>query len=294
MRASSSVCSGRRLCVAAVEPAEEVELAALAVLAHAGRVGEVRDRLGAAAEAGPLVDGRHEAGAPVARAAGDGRPHDVLEHHVGRHVLILGADAVADPAPQRGAAGEDRAGVHLADAADVVQAVRPARADHRQVVGALGGVGEPVGDPEAPLPVLLPLAPGGQQRGVALSHRRDDGLEGRRQGLAGQLVELRLGVERVDVARPPLHEQEDDALGPARSAPGGRRRRGRGTRRVEAEQVRQAEGAEAGAAIQEHLPPREHRHPVGNPRPSVACLVAHEGASRFRSCRDVDRARFTL
>ena len=30
--------------------------------------------------------------------------------------------------------------------------------------------------------------------------------------LAGQLVEQRLGVEQVDVARPALHEQEDDAL----------------------------------------------------------------------------------
>ena len=45
--------------------------------------------------------------------------------------------------------------------------------------------------------------------------------------LAVQRVELGLVVERVDVARPAVHEQEDDALGL------GRQRRGLGRQRVD-------------------------------------------------------------
>ena len=56
------------------------------------------------------------------------------------------------------------------------------------------------------------------------------GLKLERQRLAGQPVDLRLGVERVDVTRPAFHEQEDHAPGRRGPTPRGGRddRRWRG------------------------------------------------------------------
>ena len=66
--------------VAAIEPVEELELAPLPLRADLGGRPQVGDRLGAAVEPRPLVDGRHEAGPPVPRAAGHLRRGIVLHH----------------------------------------------------------------------------------------------------------------------------------------------------------------------------------------------------------------------
>ena len=83
----------------------------------------------AVAEPRSLIRRRHEPGAPDAAAAG--RLFVVVQqHHKRGQVLVLGSQTVGHPRSQAGPPGKDAAGVHLADAADVVQPVRPARTDH--------------------------------------------------------------------------------------------------------------------------------------------------------------------
>ena len=54
------------------------------------------------------------------------------------------------------------------------------------------------------------MASSGLRRDLAARRHR---AEARRQGLAGEPLEVGLGVERLEVARPAVHEQEDDPLG---------------------------------------------------------------------------------
>ena len=61
--------------------------------------------------------------------------------------------------------------------------------------------------------------------------RRVDGFANRvRDGLAVELLQLGLVVERIDVRRPADHEEEDDGLGARREM---RRTRGEGVERIE-------------------------------------------------------------
>jgi hypothetical protein len=69
----------------------------------------------------------------------------VLHHDEGGQMPLFSVpSAVVDPGAQRRLAREDRAGVHLADAGGVVDAVGLARTDDREVVGARGDVRDPV------------------------------------------------------------------------------------------------------------------------------------------------------
>ena len=75
-------------------------------------------------------------------------------------------------------------------------------------------------------------------------------------GLAGVLGEQRLGVERVDVRRPAVHEQVDDVLGLGREVRRVRQQRiaaGRGGCLCCAEQVAEGQCAEAHAAALKQL-----------------------------------------
>ena len=113
-------------------------------------------------------------------------------------------------------------------------------------------------------------------------------------GLPWYFVEHRLGVERVDVRRPAVHEQVDDLLGPGREVgrPRGQRverigrrraRPGRGERSepaVVAEHARQAEEAEAHAAAVEDLATGEEG--VGGAE--LRYWGHHGGDSRVSAC----------
>ena len=140
-----------------------------------------------------LKHGGQKAAAPVLWAAVD---FGVIGHDDERgQILVGGAEAVESPGPERGPAGEDVAGVHLADGADVVQAVGIAGADHTEVVGMPGDFGIPVGNPQAALPVLAPLAARGHEAVAGGAHRSDGAAEGFRHRLAVQLIERGLWVE---------------------------------------------------------------------------------------------------
>ena len=84
-----------------------------------------------------------------------------------------------------------------------------------------GGVREQLADLDAALAVLLELERRGE-RGAGLALGRQ---VRHRQGLAGVFVQRRLGVERIDVGGPAVHEQVDDALGLRRKMRQPRRQR---------------------------------------------------------------------
>ncbi len=80
-----------------------------------------------------------------------------------------------------------------------------------------------------------------------------------RQRLAGILRQRRLGIERIDVRRPAVHEQVDDALGLGRKVRRARRQRVGvdhvlgGEQAFAAEELSQAERGEAHAAAAQQL-----------------------------------------
>ena len=165
--------------MALIELVEKRHLALLPRGADILRRLEVGDRLGAPIEPRALIGRRHEARAPVPRAT---RHHGagIVEHdHKARQICVLGPQAVAHPTSQRRPARQRRAGIHLADAAHMIQPVGPARADHGQVVDACGDVGKPVRNPDSALAVLLPFPLRRQERSPAFSHGRDHRLEAR-------------------------------------------------------------------------------------------------------------------
>ena len=97
---------------------------------------------------------------------------------------------------QHGRAVDRRVRVHRVDEGHVIDAVRQVRKHVRDHLAALAV------RPECPLraddpPLVLLAAPA---EGLHLD------------GLAVQPIKLRLVVERIDVARPAVHEQEDHAL----------------------------------------------------------------------------------
>jgi hypothetical protein len=71
---------------------------------------------------------------------------------------------------------------------------------------------EPIRDPQATLPILLPGATRLHQRSATLTHGEHRFLEAGWQRLAGELVEQRLPVEGVQMAGAALHETENHAL----------------------------------------------------------------------------------
>ena len=94
-----------------------------AVAVHAGRVGQEQHRVALGAQRHALVLAGQEAGAPEAvverlglLAAGPGRSH----HDEGGQVLVLGAQAVAEPGAEAGPAGELMAGADVGDGRVVV------------------------------------------------------------------------------------------------------------------------------------------------------------------------------
>src|SRR5207249_3492489 len=97
--------------------------------------------------------------------------------------------------------------------------------NHGQVVDAAGEVREQVGDLDAALPRLLKRPSGAEESGV-LSDELVLGLaEFLGPGLPMELVQKRLGVECLQVARAASHEEEDDGarLGGMMGGPGRQR-----------------------------------------------------------------------
>ena len=240
--------------------AERVEQPALHRIGHAVGPGEIEHRIVAAAEERPLERGRHVARRPVL-GSGD-RPAGRIEHDdEAGQILVHRAEAVVDPRPQTRTARQDLAGVHLQHRGAVDRRVGGHRVDERHVVDALAEVREELADVLARLAVLAegPLRP--DDPALAAATAPAERAHGDR--LAVELVKFRLILERVDLTRPAVHEQPDDALrfGGEVDRPDReriRRRRG-GCAREDAvlrHQVDERESAETAAGLPEEFTSR--------------------------------------
>ena len=225
------------------------------VLAALERLGvQVEQRRPFRAQPRPLVVGREEPVAPVAGAAL--RQGQFRHHHVARQVLILRAETVGQPRAERRVAAEAAARVHVEEGFRVIQRLGLTAPVIAQLVGH-GGVGH-----------VDPLIAHVQTRLAhlaGLERTADVELEAGllpSRALRFRLVqcrELRLGVERVGLARPTFHEEHDARLGLRRvhrrlhgEGPGFRLRLGR-------EQVAERDGAERGAEPVEERPAGRQR-----------------------------------
>ena len=119
-----------------------------------------------------------------------------------------------------------------------------------------------IAHPLAALTILLELPLGADDPALALLAAAALGLHVDR--LAVEAVELRLVVERVDLARPAIHEEEDHALG-----------LGREMRRLGRQRI-----SERSARGTSHLPGR-----MGLPREEPLIEQAGEGQARERRAR---------
>ena len=95
----------------------------------------------------------------------------------------------------------------------MIDPVGYAGADDAEIVGDATVVGQPVGNPEATLPVLVPLAFGFEEGRIHFPHRGDGTVEAFGERLAGQFVEEWFWIKEIDVAGTSLHEEKDDVLG---------------------------------------------------------------------------------
>ena len=160
-----------------------------------------------------------------------GRDQAAVEHDEPGQVLALAAQAVGHPGAVAGPALEPAAGMQEVIGGGVLREIRDHRADDGQVVHAPGDVGKEVADRDAALAVLAKL-PGALEHVAHVVELGRVGLDLDR--LTVLAIEPGLGVERVDLGRPAVHVQEDDAPRPRRkmarpwrpAGPAGSRRQG--------------------------------------------------------------------
>ena len=215
-----------------------------------------------------LVSRGQETRAPIRRPSPD--PLVVREHHERRHLLIDRTETVGCPSAQGRPPGKDRPRVHLPVGSDVVHAFRPAGSDHSQVIDMLGDAGIPIRNPQSASAVALPL-PVRRHDGHAMGsgRARDRQVERWRGDLSGQLLEERLRVEQIDVARSAFHEQPNDRFRSRRVMRGlGDQRtrfrgRSRGDSSIASQKVGQRHGSKPAAGPQESVPAGGQGVPAG-------------------------------
>ena len=197
--------------MAAIELPQVFELAALPLVGDAfGRM-QVEDRLAPRAKPSTLIRRRHETGPPHAAAA---RWLFVVveKNHEAGQVAVFAAQAVVDPGAQAGAAAEQAPRIHHRDAADVVEPGAHAGVNHAKVVDVVSNVAIPIGNGQTALAAASPFA-GQSQHGIfGHRHRREDALDRLGERLTGKARDRRLVIERVEVARTAVHEEEDHTL----------------------------------------------------------------------------------
>jgi hypothetical protein len=198
------------LLVAPVEGGEEVELAPLLVgRAHgvADVADELLDVLVLGVEIGPLVGAGQEGGLPVLGLLD--RIPSGAHHDETREVLVLAAEAVGDPGAHARAHQPRVAAVQQEQRGLVVGHVGVHRADHADVVDRLRRVLEEFAHLDPALAVLGELEH--RRKRVARLALGLEILGG--QGLPGEAVQGRLGIEGVDMGGAAVEEEMQDALG---------------------------------------------------------------------------------
>ena len=140
----------------------------------------------------------------------------MIEHHyVGRQILIHRAKAISDPRTKARVALPQKSSVHLQQTRAMREAVRVARTNNRHIVDVTGQIGEQVGNLDPRLAMPGELVSAGEQR-AGIAHLEQGVAIERRDRLASVLIQGRLGIEQIDLARSAVHEQIDASLGPRR------------------------------------------------------------------------------
>ncbi len=140
--------------------------------------------------------------------------HARAQHHESRQVLRLAAETVQHPRAHRRPAHLNAAAEQQQLPGMMVEGVGVHRAHQAQIVRAGADVRDVVGKLDAALAVRLERARAGQHRGVRLGEGQAQVLGHLgRQRLAAPLLQVRLGVEEIDLAGAAFHEHEDHVLG---------------------------------------------------------------------------------
>ena len=204
---------------ALVERAQQLELARLIARVMLCRA-DVGDRSRSRLEDRPLKRRRQKPGVEAIDAAG--RNQAAVQDHEAGQVLALASQTVGDPRAVARPALQAAAGVHEVIGARVLREVRDHRAHDGQVVDTRSDPRKQVADRDAALAVLAKLPRASQHVADVVELRR---VRLDLDRLAMLAVEPGLGVERVDLRRAAVHEQEDHArrLGRELRRPGGER-----------------------------------------------------------------------
>ena len=238
-----------------VEIADGVERTAADVGRDAGRIRDEEDRVAAGAELDALMTGREKAAAPAGLSA----VRIVLageEDDERGQVGVFAAESVREPRAETGTADDLMAGVHEDLRRRVIELRGLHRPDDGELVDVLREVRQQVGQFGAGLAVARELERRAEQLGRAFDEREAfafDDVFG--DGLAVVLIQLRLGIEEIELRGRAGHEQVDDALRAGREV----RTDGGGGRREEAivEQRRECERTDAEAALLEEVAARD-------------------------------------
>ena len=190
-----------------VEMADRVERVALELRVHAGRIGEIQNRIAAAAERHTLIHGGQKAATPTGIAAA--RPFAAgAEHDERRQVLRFAAQAIGDPRAHAGPAELLRAGVHQDLAGSMIESVGHHRFDDGNVIHNLCQVRQQFGEFRAALAILGEFELRTQQLRVGVDESSPiafQQIRGRQGPI--ELGQLRFIVEQLQVAGSSRHEE---------------------------------------------------------------------------------------
>jgi hypothetical protein len=189
------------------------------------------------------------------------RSGSAAHRDVGRHVLVLGAERVSDPATERWKTGLPTASVHGQQGFAMIDVLAHTGTHDRDVIHHAREVREKFRDFEAGLPVLRELKRAGHEFGRPADGALDNGTGNR---LAVVALQHGLWIEQIHLARAPSHVEHDDALGAGfevrRPRPkiehGCRRQRRRGQQRM------QGQRAEPTREPAQRFPPRQRRRRI--------------------------------
>ena len=144
--------------------------------------------------------------------AGDRAASFVEHHHVAGQALVFCAQTVDGPCAEGRPPDERAAGVHGNQRRAVRMAVGVARLEHRQLVGVPADIRKIIGDEQTALASRAEGPPVRREEADAAAAGVDVFFV-LRQRLVGVLLQLRLVVERVQLAGAAVHHQENAVLG---------------------------------------------------------------------------------
>ena len=243
------------ICVPAIERLNEIELPALCRERQPTifyMLDEFIDRRVLGVDMRALVNAGEKTGLPVLRFLN--RVTAGTHDDETRQILVLAAEPVRDPRAHAWSDEPRLATVHQHERRLVVGHVGVHRADHRDVVHALGRVRENLADLRAALSVPLEFVRARIRRsGFALRpqvvHRKQ---------LTGVFLQRRLWVERIHMRRPAVEENVNHPLGLGREMrPLGQERRRRCRAGGVGQHRAKRQTAHADAAAGEKLAPRK-------------------------------------